>query len=341
MNITFRSFLLGSVIDFCQESGLALTTPEIVAELIVRLARYKEEGVKLSPKVYLTNNIGLLVNMLPESDIISLSTTTISVKGIEEMLKVCAPLATNEWNIFGQQTNGNMEFGLFRGSGNPVSVSVDDVILKDQNNVDVIKAQQVANECVFIRNSKGICHHVFLNHRRDESPPPLEFLERLVRSATKNVRDEIKESTQSFLTKMLSSILAKSHGCILTVTNLDKPPKMLSEDAILLTNPIDFPDLIEKIVIKNGDETFSHSIRSNSELLEGMICSDGITVLDNRGRVLAYRCFINLPSGKSKVVGGARKRAYEELKSRLGKDLSSAFFQSQDGLTEFEETSDD
>ena len=187
MNITFRTQLLGSVTDFCAETGLAMATPEVLVDLIVRLARYQEEGVKLSPKVYLTDDIDLLVNMLPEGEKLPLSVTTADPRGIEEMLKICAPLAVGEWRIFGHQCAQGMNFGVFRGSGNPISVGVDEIVLTDQDKAAVIKAHQVAEECVQIFNSKGLHHHVFFNHRKEESPPPLQHIENLVRSITKHV----------------------------------------------------------------------------------------------------------------------------------------------------------
>lgn len=155
MNITFRTQLLGGVTDFCSEIGLSLATPEVLVDLVVRLARYQEEGVKLAPQVYLTDDIDLLINMLPGGEKLFLSLTTADACGIEEMLKICAPLATGEWKIFGHQCSEGMKFGVFRGSDTPISVSVDDIVLTAQEQPTVIKAHQVAEECVQVSSSKG------------------------------------------------------------------------------------------------------------------------------------------------------------------------------------------
>ena len=336
MNITFRTQLLGSVTDFCRETGLAMATPEVLVDLIVRLARYREEGMKLSPQVYLTDDIDLLVNMLPEGEKLPLSDTTADPHGIEEMLKICAPLAVGEWRIFGHQCAQGMNFGVFRGSGNPISVGVDEIVLTDQDKAAVIKAHQVAEECVQIFNSNGLRHHVFFNHRKEESPPPLQHIENLVRSITKHVDDNEREAVQSFLTRILMTALLNSHGCILAVTNMRTPPKVLSNDAVILDEPIDFPSMTREL--KNGGSAgrSPYSLEKKAELLEGMLRSDGITMFDQRGRLLGYRCFIRI-SGERGVVGGARRRAFESLKRRLGRGLSAAFMQSQDGWTEFEE----
>lgn len=68
-----------------------------------------------------------------------------------------------------------------------------------------------------------------------------------------------------------------------------------------------------------------------------MISSDGITVFDSYGRLIAYNCFIASPNkvaGKV-VIGGARTRAFEALSTKLGKQLVCIFMQSQDGWTKF------
>jgi hypothetical protein len=71
------------------------------------------------------------------------------------------------------------------------------------------------------------------------------------------------------------------------------------------------------------------------ELVARMIMSDGITLFDNRARVLGFRIFVkgtNIDDGS----GGARLRAFETMKSLVsGRVLVGAFYQSQDGRALF------
>ena len=317
-----------------------MATPGVLVDLIVRLVRYQEEGVRLFPRVYLTDNIDLLINMLPEGEKLRLSATTADSFGIENMLKICAPLAVGEWNIFGHQCAERMNFGIFRGSGSPISVGVDEVVLTDQNEAVVIKAHQVAEECVQIANSKGSLHHICFNDRKEDSLPPLRYIEDLVLSIAKRVNEDEKETTQGFLTKILMAALPKTHGCILAVTSMNRPPKNLSDDAVLLDDPIDFPSLIRKLKNEKNIGGSLYLLEKKAEIFEGMIRSDGITLFDQYGRLLGYRCFVRI-SGENKVVGGARRRAFGALKTHLGRGLSAAFMQSHDGWTDFEETSNE
>jgi hypothetical protein len=54
-------------------------------------------------------------------------------------------------------------------------------------------------------------------------------------------------------------------------------------------------------------------------------------------RIIAYRVFYRPPqtagSVASNVTGGARRRAFEGIKTLVGTQLSSVLFRSQDGLT--------
>ena len=150
-NITLRTHLIGSVTDFCVDSGLPFVQPELLVDLIVRLARYQEEGVRLSPQVYLTDNMDSLVNMLPDGEKLQLGVTTAGITGITEMLKACAPIATGHWRVFGHKRADVMSFGVFRGSGSPVAVGVDDVLLEGRTDAPIVKVHQEATNA-FWRN---------------------------------------------------------------------------------------------------------------------------------------------------------------------------------------------
>ena len=186
-NITFRTQLLGGVTDFCNESRLPLVTPYFLVELLARLVGYQEESVKLNPQVYLTDDIDLLTGMLPGGDLIDLATTTPDEIGVEKMLKLCAPLAVGDWRVFAQQSGKGVRFGLFRGSSSPISVNVDGIMLTDQKKTAVVKAHQVARDCVEILSSQGLHHHVFFNHSKEDTPPPFQHTENLVNAITRRV----------------------------------------------------------------------------------------------------------------------------------------------------------
>lgn len=196
----------------------------------------------------------------------------------------------------------------------------------------IVKVSQVADNCVEIRSNRGGLHFIFLNHRKENSPPPLQYLDRLISSITERTPKEDKEPTISFLNRLFVSALRESHGCIIAVTNMPKSPKFLSDDGVILDEPIDFASLV--FDLKKGRIESSY-LESKGHLLKGMLNSDGIILFDNRGRLLGYNCFVKV-SNKDNLIGGARKRAFASIKRKIGCCLSAAFMQSQDGWTDFE-----
>lgn len=334
-NITFRTQLLGGVSEFCHESGLPLLSNALhLVELIVLLARYKEEGVSLCPKVYMTNDLSLLNTMLPDGESLKIGSTTPNIDGIKQALKKCAPLATNGWLIYIQDNTHTIEYGVFKGSGNPISVLVDEVLMSSNDDLIVVKAFQVADDCVEIRSNQGSFHYIFLNHRKEDSPPPLQYLDSLVKAVTEEASVENKEPTISFLSRLFFDALRQSHGCIIAVTDMPSPPEFLSEDSVTLESPIDFSALVRDL--KKGNIDASH-LESKGYLLKGMLNSDGIILFDNKSRLLGYNCFVKVDNSET-VIGGARKRAFACVRAKIGNGVCAVFMQSQDGWTDFKGT---
>jgi hypothetical protein len=334
-NITFRTQLLGGVAEFCTHCGLPLVAnPLNLVELVVALARYREEGVKLNPQVYVSNDIGSLTAMLPNGERLKIGGTTANIPGIREALKKTAPLASNGWAIYLEQQNQLLEYGVFRGSSNPLAVAIDDVLLKDIEPLSVVKVFNVAEECVEVRASNGRFHHVFLDHRGDDSPPPLQFLDALLGQMTQSCKQEDKEEVAVYLKKLLGTAMRESHGCLIAVSSMKGVPSFLAEDGVVLNSPIDFAQLVANL--KRGKIEPS-MLESKGALLKGMLGSDGIIVFDKKARLLGYNCFVKVKDQAAGVVGGARKRAFATLSRRVGNGLSAAYIQSQDGATDFVE----
>lgn len=331
-NITFRTHLLGSVTEFCQNSHLeSLQNSLNLVDLIVRLARYQEEGEKLFPMVYLTNNITEIIRMLPDAESLKIGIVEKNSEGIKLSLKKCAPMAKGGWLVYINEMVENIEYGIFKGSSNPTAVLVDDVIMTPNENLNIVKVFQVADDCVEIRANNGEFHYVFLSHRRENDPPPLQHLDRLVESITIKVKANNRPAVSSYLKRVLYESLVKTHGCIIAVTNMKRAPKVLSNDGVILECPIDFEELIVKLKRNVIPQSL---IDSKSDILSGMLNSDGIVLFDNRARILGYNIFVPI-SNNASAFGGARKRAFESLKRIENRGLYSVFMQSHDGWSEF------
>lgn len=295
------------------------------------LAKYKEEGSSLYPEVYVTTDINTIAAMLPDAELFHLGTISRDIEGVKRAIKKAAPLATGGWLIYLEDSTTDLTFGLFRGSGNPVSVLVDRVLLESGNSIPVTKIFQVAEDCVEIANCSGERHFIFLNHRREDSSPPLESLTRLIECVTTNVAPEYQDPSRSYLTRVLYNALRISHGALVAVTHRKNAPPRLFNDGMALREPIDFPFLIRGV---RRSQVLPGRLTGASSLLEGMLNSDGILLFNNRAQLLGFNYFV-----RSKVTGietgGARRRAFSALSRHLGKELCGVFIQSQDGWSDF------
>ena len=64
---------------------------------------------------------------------------------------------------------------------------------------------------------------------------------------------------------------------------------------------------------------------------------DGITLFRSDGVLIGYNAFVPLLTRDRPDLGGARRRAYNSLRSYLGKGVNLAIYRSQDGSLDFAE----
>lgn len=333
-NITFRAHLLGSVSDFSESCEMArLVKPPMLVELIVGLARHREEGSKYFPEVYVCESIVDLIRSLPDHDTIQIGELPLREDSIREVIKKCAPLAVDGWCIYVEKVGESLRFGVFHGSLGALAVPIDDTLLSGGGTgTKVVRVHQSADDCIEIRNHRGDRHNVFLSHRKESDPAPDKYLIDLVLSICDGVKEENRESASTFLRKALRIALIGSRGTLIVVCRGRRVPKVLA-DGVLLGSPIDFGDLVRE----TRENKISDSVLlSHAALLKGMISCDGIVVFSKYAELLAYNAFVVQRRTKPKAtVGGARKRAFEALCDHLGRGIGAAYIQSQDGWTDF------
>jgi hypothetical protein len=191
---------------------------------------------------------------------------------------------------------------------------------------------QLAASCVELKSNASKAINVFLNHRKEDSDPPLKYFDSLIDAVSEKIDKEFIETTKNYLSKLLSEALDESHGCIVAVATTSSAPAFLRSDGTTFDKPIDFFDLIKQLKNKDIKESF---LTNKGALLKGMFNSDGVILFDRKGRILGYNYFVKLPAEKG-LIGGARKRAFSSLKKKIGSGLVAVFMQSQDGWTDYE-----
>ena len=75
-----------------------------------------------------------MAQMLPGGEQYKLGCSSADQHGLKQALKKSAPLATGDWMIYIADSDGKIEYGVFKGESNPISVSIDSILLSKENN---------------------------------------------------------------------------------------------------------------------------------------------------------------------------------------------------------------
>ena len=340
-SISFRTHLQSNTTDILNDAHISCThTVRLVIGLISQLAAYTEEGIPLSPSIFICNSISNLIAISGSGEHVCLAKNADTAISSSKILKYAAPLCSGGWKIYVERV-GNGEacnYGVFCGSNDPSSLTVDDLALEELNkDLPVIRVSQNVTNKVEVRTSAGDSIEFRFNDDQDE--PKLnnrEHIRNLSAAAAKNV-DPPDLSLSGFLERILSESIKKSHGTLIAVVSGDNGCNLDAlSDAIHLDEPIDLFLRYQLHFKEDKTATSVSRLQAAADLLSGFVNSDGITLLDTRGRVLGYRAFIKSDGTGASVTGGARTRAFAALKSLIGQGLEVAFFRSQDGRMDIE-----
>jgi len=345
--MSIRNSLQGMLADFVRAAGFQYShAVDAACELVFLLAAYREEDSPLFPELYLIDGTvegDVLSAIAPGAERIEIGSTSHDRRAASDALKKCAALATEDWSIYLLSGATQFTFGIFRAYQLPYSVSASESLQAADPSIGaVILFRNCAANCVELRDGSGHNLEVSLTSAPPSGSPVSTLFGDLAAEVSANVDAEIKDTTRGYLTRLLSDICRGSHGALIGVvpSSQARLPAMLS-DGVILRERISFVQPLKEAILRRNDSALA-LLRSREALLRGMIRGDGITVLGSDATIRAFRVFIKPTANESKLLkensvpGGARSRAFELMKLRLGKTFGAVFFRSQDGRTAFE-----
>jgi len=342
---TIRDGLIGALRDFVNDAGFN-SDLDLVVELVYELSEYREEDVPFYPSVYIVRrqNDNDALNMIaPGSERVALKTIEPGVGAGSSILKDSAALAEDGWAVFVDVSTGQIKYGLFRSAFLPISISSEEQMADPEaDSGTAILIRNCSKNSVEILTSDGKSLELSMTSARPAAETIRSSFDRFATAVASGLAKESRESTCKYVKRLLIRLTQKCHGTMLVVlpATVKKLPVEFS-DGVVLDTPI---DLVSAFTELKEDSSAANFVRlsSRESLLNGMIQSDGITVMNSVGEILAFRVFVK-PTDKERaqldtmdVRGGARSRAFEILRLRIGNPLLSAFFLSQDGKTRCE-----
>ena len=312
--------------------------------MFYQLVNYEEEGTKIKPNIIITNNINAVVKNIPNSQKITFYEDE-DTSNFRAHIKALMCFCIRGWYIYLNFSETSVEYGIIKSL---VSIKDKSLIqsLKEKNTLEAIskKANIILIEikgggvCKLIGgkgNNISVCFNLNSQSEYNWDTEISEFVESCVSKlkTTKRKLEDIKQMITNIFTKALNNL----HGTICMLVDKDyKDKNGFLADGTWLKEPIEFA----KMFIK-GNSYDENKLRGLADVLTTMLDFDGITVIDNAGRIRAYNVFIeSSASASKKVIGGARRRAAYTILENKNKKIIGVYFQSQDGDNFYKEKSD-
>ena len=300
-----------------------------------RLCFYEEEGTKLRPTILFTNKIDTLIKTIG-----STIKQQIFVDENENMfrmrMKSLSPFSAHKWNIYIQlNANGSIEYGIYRSLNSikehsfNYNLFVNEELKSKTNSVYAFLIQSISNSNLSFKSLKG--EEMNLNFSL-ENKKALDFNEEIKEfvdasfSKLKTTKKKLNELKTLYL-NTFENCFRNIHGCICAVVDKDYVDNGFFADGIWLSQPIE----LSKLFMQSNSYSET-KLESFSELFMDMLNYDGITIVDNKGRIRAYNVFVESDSAKeNNIIGGARKRAAFTIINSKVKKIVGVYFQSQEG----------
>ncbi|HYO54319.1 hypothetical protein [Archangium sp.] len=334
--LSFRHLLSDAVGSFLHETGWGpADVGEPLSELIVTLSRYREEGEPLFPVAFMGDDLEGMLRVLGGKEPVTIGTGPRTRETIQRALKQCAPLGQGRWwSLYVLLVPEGFAYGVFRTDPFPlVETPLERMRRAGDRSLRMVGVLQLAENVIELRGMGGLYRHVFLSGARVEATLPTVAMDELALGLTADVREPARSLTRDFYRRVLFEAMQASHGTLMAVLPKGSEGSPLFVDGVLLGEPIDMVARVMRYHETREVEAAS-AVSSAAQLLRGMMATDGITVLRSDGFILGYNVFIRHPETLIREparVGGARRRTYEVLCAWVGRELTTAFFRSQDG----------
>lgn len=299
------------------------------------LGSYEEEGIKLRPQILFTNNIDALVKTIKNSAKLPVFTDN-NTNSFRSNMKSLFPFSVHNWNVYVQVNSENeIECGLYKSFNSikehtfNTNLFLNEELKGKISKVYAFLVQSISCTNITFTGLKGENFNLNFGLERKKMQDFHDEIAEFVDASfsklktTKKKLNEIKTLYMNIFENVFNNI----HGCICVVVDKDYEDNGLFADGIWLKEPIEFSKLFTQT--KSYSEA---KLNSFSELFMDMLNYDGITIVDNKGRIRAYNVFVESNISKDNlIVGGARKRAAFTVINSKVKKIVGVYFQSQEG----------
>ena len=303
------------------------------------LLNYTEEGIAIQPKIIFTNNIESIVRSIPKTSIMTIFEDTDATK-FNSHLKSILPIIKNDWCLFIDIKENKISYGVLMSytsikDRNLIRSLEENTTLKDKpTKIYCIVARPLNFYSMILHSISG--NDLIINFSLDKSKSNIfhneisEFVDATF-SKLRTTQRKLQDMKNMYL-YIFTNVLSRVNGSICVIVDKDYKDNGLFEDGIWLKEPLSFSKLFTQSKSYNESKLQAHA-----DLFMNMLNYDGITIIDNQGRLRAYNVFVEPNSKKvGFIVGGARKRAAYYILSTKKKNIVGVYFQSHEGEVFFQ-----
>ena len=323
---------------------LSIQNIDLFLGMFYRLANYEEESQKIKPTILITNNINNILKNVPKAKKIVFYEDVDTIN-FRARIKALMCFCKRGWNIYVNFGESIIEYGIVKALSSLKEKTLVQC-LHEQATLDTIsKKTSLVIIDVFgggvcrLIGAKGskcsVCFNLNSENEYNWETEIEEFVEACV-SKVKTTKRKLQD-IKILLRNIFYTVLQGIHGTICMVVDKEFKDKAgFFQDGTWLKEPIE----LLKLFVRSS--TFDENIlRSYADVLRTMLDFDGITIIDNAGRIRAYNVFIeSTQDANTKVVGGARRRAAYSILHNRNKKIVGVYFQSQDGDNFYKEKGD-
>lgn len=313
-------------------------------KFISKICTYEEESRKIRPTLVLGFNICSALEQVPNHYILKAKVGKRDGSDLEKIMKALVPFCNNGWFVYMDIKSTCIEYGLLRAFNGPKGLSVTEILfdtdgiaeeLIDYGLIEIKVLSIFEISISGLRKNKLIIDFRFAEHNDNGH---LDNYILVTNDITSAVLESDREILEPVFCNLLQTTAQRVHGtiCLIVKSDYEFPNEFLS-DGIWLKEPINLAEKALYTVRDSKDSISSEMFYGLTGLLIEMMNVDGITIIDNEGRIRGYNVFINQSNVREiKVSGGARKRAAYSLLNTGDPKILGVYFQSQDGNTFYE-----
>lgn len=331
-----------------------ITLPESFSDELLRFLStaciYEEEETKIRPSIIIGSNL-LSENVirLIQATVIPFVEEPLEETHLVKRLKSSLPFCNNGWRVFINLDETKVTYGIIRNFNGPSGLRIDDILSslssEDREDCDInfVLIDVISNFVIELKNNDSKC---VIDFRLIEDAGNSDVQKRFCDDLLSAYDGDIQKVSTAYK-KTIALFSQKLHGSICVIVKHDCVlPDEVLKDGVFLQSPIDiYPIIAEDLNDKNQNQDISFTISSHEKyhaftgLLLEMLNIDGVTVVDNKGRIRAFNVFVKPDTANTNAVsGGARKRAAHYLWQQTNPNYIGVYFQSQDGMSSYERT---